>query len=367
MGNSRPLIGYCFQNACLVPTGLFCCCGFYKVWITINESSTVYLFQYSSQFILSTYNLQIVVEHTVLKQRNLSYGNITTFSEIWTIMRTLLALAAVLSLASALITPYNGNEASPVHRLRPRMVPGGNRDPGSVDRGGKKGTDYGSPYDDPKGGVIHPGRGATNEQVRNVIAQQPAYNSGWDPVAPKRPAPGESGVWVDDQGQGIVLHYGDDMPYHGDGELYHQQAYPGSADRGYGTADTGQKKDQRKRALKGLPAGYGPWIHRDENRAASVAWMQDGLSRNFLYGYNPNREDTTNVPAPEGESARQSRLFAKAKELRKGAHPSYEIYLCDNRLKTASLRVQPNRGPYLPDDNDGRGHPYHTTNENPGY
>jgi len=246
------------------------------------------------------------------------------------------------------------------------MVPGGGRNPGGGGGGGKKGKDYGAPYDDKQGGVKRPGRGATNQQVRNAIAQQPGYTSGWDPVVPHRPAPGESGVFVDHRHQRIEIHYGDDMPYHADGELYHQQAYPGSANRGYGTAGSTQSSDQRRRALNGLPAGYGPWIHRDENRGASVDWMHGGLSRNSRYGYNSKKEDTTNVPVPQGESAGQSRMFAEARNLAI-AHPGYAMYYYDNRLNTASFRVQPNRGPYLGGNNDGRGYPYHTTNQNPGY
>lgn len=280
-------------------------------------------------------------------------------------MRTLFALAAVLSLTSALITPYDGTAASHVNRFNPRMVPGGSRNPGGGG-GGKKGKDYGSPYDGGRGGRFHPGRGATNKQVRDAIAQEPGYSSGWDPVVPHRPAPGESGVWVDHRNQRVEIHYGDDMPYHGDGELYHEQAYPESANRGYGAASSSQSREQRARALNGLPAGYGPWMHRDENRPASVDWMRGGLSRNSRYGYDPTREDSTDVPVPQGESARQSRLLSEGQRVLL-AHPGYLEYFYDNRLNTASFRVQPNRGPYLDGNNDGRGPPYHTTNQNSGY
>ncbi len=78
-------------------------------------------------------------------------------------MRTLFALIVVLSLTSALILPYDGTAASHDNRLNPRMVPGGGRNPGGGGGGrGKKGKDYGAPYDNRKGGVNRPGRGATN-------------------------------------------------------------------------------------------------------------------------------------------------------------------------------------------------------------
>ena len=286
-------------------------------------------------------------------------------------MRTLFVLAAVLSLTSALVTPYNETAASYVNQLKPRMPPGrgsGNRGNGNNGNGrGRQGKEWGSPEPEPYGGTRYPGHGATSQQVRDAIAQEPGYTSGWNPVVPNRPNPGRSGVWVDRQRQRIELHYGDDMPYHADHELYHQQAYPASRGRGYGSSgSSSQSRDQRARALNGLPAGYGPWIVRDENRGASVDWMHNGISRNDAYGYNPLREDTTNMPVPDGESAAQSRMFSEARRLT-NANPAYRMYYYDNRLHTANFRVQPNRGPMLPNNNDGRGHPYHTTNENPGY
>ena len=283
-------------------------------------------------------------------------------------MRTSFALQALPFLTYALIVATDGIAAFHRNRLMPRMVPGGGRNPGGGGGGGggKKGQDYGAPYEGRHGGVYRPGRGAADPQVRNAIAQEPAYSSGWDPVLPHTPAPGESGVFVDHGQKRVELFYGDEMPYHGDGELYHQQAYPGSADRGYGNADGTLKKEERARALKGLPAGYGPGMHRDENRAGSFNWMGNGLSRNSEYGFNPRREDTTNMPVPQGESARQSVMMAKAAALLE-VHPGYLKYVIDNRLNTASVRVPPNKGPYLGGNNDGRGHPFHTTNEKPGY
>ena len=282
-------------------------------------------------------------------------------------MRNSFALAAVLSLTFALITPYDETAASHVVRLDPRMVPGGGSRGGGDggDRAGKKGKDYGQPYDYPKGGRIYPGHGATDPQVREAIAREPGYRSGWHPVKQDKPGPGETGVWVNHPEKNIELNYGDDMPYHADGVRYHEQSYPASADRGYKTASRSQNKAQRDRALSGLPTGYGKDIVRDENKPASLDWKHGGLSRDSPYGYNSNQEDTTNVPVPRGESQRQGVMLNKARSLRE--EHGYEISDKDNRAKTASLRVTPNRGPYDVKDTDGRGRPYHTTNENPGY
>ena len=156
------------------------------------------------------------------------------------------------------------------------------------------------------------------------------------------------------------------MRYHGDGERYNDQAYPAFSDSSYGNVGGTQRNDQRGRSLNHVPAGYGPSVHRDENEPANFDWMDNGLTRNSPYGYNPNRQDTTNVPVPEGESAMQAAMFRAASAYVRN-DPSYRKATVDNRQNTADFRVTPNRGPMLPNNNDGRGQPYHTTNENSGY
>lgn len=264
-------------------------------------------------------------------------------------MKASILLTNALSLISVLSVPYDDSISSPGRRFVPWIIFGG----GSGGRK-KKTPSKGDPYDAEYGAKF------ILDTEPLILISVKKYNKSLVILMVSSPSKeviqgtAEMVFGGDHQAGLNRMAYGDKMPWHADGQAYHQEASPGSGSMGYGNVGQSKMKDQRDRALHDLPAGYGRSIHRDENPGASMDWMNLTLRKNSPYGYNPKREDTTNVPVPTGESATQSKVMNVAKNLiAKNGYPKEVI---NNRSsKTSGVKVKPNRGPYLPNDNNGRG------------